>query len=146
MTVGGAGDDVRAGVDLSAAEVVDSLHHTDGCSSSIVSALDRVDSTMAGFLLFLGDQPNVPVDAVDALLAAASTGAEIAVVDYRDGTGHPFWLSRSMFEALRGLHGDKAVWKLLESGDFTAAHVPIDDDVPLDVDTWEDYERLLASD
>ena len=143
VTMGGAAPEVREQVDLSKVELVDSVHHTDGCSSSIVSALSAVDSDAAGFFLFLGDQPDVSQAAVDAL-AEAAADTEIAVVDYRNGTGHPFWFARSVFPALGDLHGDKAVWKLLESGRFTAAHVAVDEDVPLDVDTWEDYERLLA--
>ena len=145
VTVGGAAPEVQETVDLSAVQVVDSLHHTDGCSSSIVSALAAIDPGVDGFLLFLGDQPDVPRAAVDALLDVAATGAEIAVVDYDDGTGHPFWFARSVFGPLGDLHGDKAVWKLLESGRFDTAHVRIDAPVPLDVDTWDDYERLLTT-
>ncbi len=145
VTLGGAAPEVRDAIDLSAVDVVDSLHYTDGCSSSIVSALPAIDPTSAGFFLFLGDQPLVPRAAVDALAVAAVAGAEIAVIDYRNGTGHPFWMSRSTFGDLAALHGDKAVWKLLESGRYETAHVSVDDDVPLDVDTWDDYERLVAS-
>ncbi len=145
VTLGGAAPEVRDTVDLSKVEVVDSLHHTDGCSSSIVSALDAIDPKSQGFFLFLGDQPNVSQDAVEAL-ATAATNAEIAVIDYTDETGHPFWFARSVFGPLADLHGDKAVWKLLESGRFTTAHAAVDAPVPLDVDTWEDYERLLAQD
>jgi len=145
VTVGGAEAEVRTTVDLTAVEVVDSVHHTDGCSSSIVSALDFIDPAADGFLLFLGDQPDVPAVAVDALAAAAADGAEIAVVDYRDETGHPFWFARSTFDALRDLHGDKAVWKVIESGRFPVHEVALDTNVPLDVDTWDDYERLLTA-
>ena len=143
VTIGGAAPEVRDIVDLSGVEVVDSLNHTAGCSSSIVSALGSIDEAADGFLLFLGDQPDVPSSAVDALLDAANRGVEIAVVDYHNGTGHPFWFSRRMFGPLGELHGDKAVWKLLESGRFDTARVAVDADVPLDVDTWEDYQRLL---
>ncbi len=145
VTTGGAAPAVRQAVDFAAVEVVDSLHHTDGCSSSIVSALPVIDPSADGFFLFLGDQPQVSRAAVAALRTAAQGGAQIAVVDYVDGAGHPFWLSRSMFPVLAELHGDKAVWKLLESGRFEALHVEVDEETPLDVDTWDDYERLLAS-
>jgi molybdenum cofactor cytidylyltransferase len=33
---------------------------------------------------------------------------------------------------------------LLESGRYDVADVEIDGPVPLDVDTWDDYEALLA--
>ncbi|MEM7273548.1 MAG: nucleotidyltransferase family protein [Actinomycetota bacterium] len=146
VTIGGAAPEVRETVRLDGVTVVDSVHHTDGCSSSIVAALDAIESNADGFLLFLGDQPNVSPAAVDALLGAATPEVQIAVVRYRDGVGHPFWFARSMFGPLGGLHGDKAVWKLLESGRYRTAEAVVDADVPLDVDTWEDYERLLAAD
>jgi molybdenum cofactor cytidylyltransferase len=49
-----------------------------------------------------------------------------------------------MFPALAALHGDKAVWKLLEqrAGDVVELRVP--GPVPPDVDTEEDYRRVLA--
>ena len=72
--------------------------------------------------------------------------AELAVIEYNDGTGHPFWFARSMFGPLADLHGDKAVWKLLESGQHETVRVQVDADIPLDVDTWEDYQQLLAND
>ena len=43
------------------------------------------------------------------------------------------------------MHGDKAVWKLLERHAGDVAEVPIAGPVPIDVDTWEDYEALLAA-
>ncbi len=144
VALGGAAPEVRETVDLSGLTLVDSVHHTQGCSSSIVAALGEVDPVADGFMLFLGDQPHVAASTVEALGAVADTGVQMAVVDYRDGSGHPFWFHRSMFDALGELHGDKAVWKLLESGRFEAARVSVDADVPLDVDTWEDYERLLG--
>jgi len=144
VALGGAAPEVRDAVDLHGCTVVDSVHHTDGCSSSIVAALGSIDERADGFMLFLGDQPNVSPDTVSALTGVAECGKQIGVVEYRDGTGHPFWFARSMFGALATLHGDKAVWKLLESGRHEAARAVVDENVPLDVDTWEDYERLLA--
>lgn len=145
VALGGAAPEVQEQVDLSGFEVVDSVHHTQGCSSSIVAALGAINERADGFLLFLGDQPHVAPAAVARLLEVAEDGAEIAVIDYRDASGHPFWFARSMFGPLAGLHGDKAVWKLLESGLYEAAHAVVDLDVPLDVDTWDDYQALLAS-
>ena len=50
-----------------------------------------------------------------------------------------------MFATLSGLHGDKAVWKLVEAGD-DVVRVPVAGPVPRDVDTWEDYQALLEVD
>jgi molybdenum cofactor cytidylyltransferase len=64
------------------------------------------------------------------------------VCRYDDGLGHPFCFSRRVFETLRGLHGDKAVWKLVAAGGDAVAKVPVVGPVPIDVDTWSDYEAV----
>jgi molybdenum cofactor cytidylyltransferase len=95
-------------------------------------------------VLMLGDQPRVDPTTVRRMVAAG-VGADIVVCRYADGVGHPFWFSRDAFEELSQLHGDKGVWKLLESGRHPVRELAVDGPVPLDVDTWEDYHRLLES-
>jgi molybdenum cofactor cytidylyltransferase len=85
----------------------------------------------------------VSPDAVRRLIAEAGH-SPLGVCRYSDGRGHPFWFHRDVFADLRSLHGDKAIWKLVESGRYDVAEVEIDGPVPLDVDTWDDYEALLA--
>jgi hypothetical protein len=53
--------------------------------------------------------------------------------------GHPFVFSAAAFPTLRGLHGDKAVWKILDAQPERVRRVPVDRPLPLDVDTWDDY-------
>ncbi len=143
-TVGGAAPEVLEATDFSDFTVVESVHHTNGCSSSIVSALDQLND-FDGFMLFLGDQPGVQASTIEQVLHAARAGHPIVVCRYQDGIGHPFFFAKDTFDVLSDLHGDKAVWKVIESGEFEVYEENIDRDVPLDVDTWEDYERLLAS-
>ena len=50
-----------------------------------------------------------------------------------------------MFGALADLHGDKGVWRLLDQRADDVAEVPVAGPVPLDVDTPEDYEAVLAA-
>jgi len=98
-----------------------------------------------GLVLLLGDQPGVTPATTRRLIDGAAT-SPLGVCRYADGRGHPFWFRRDVFGDLVTLHGDKAVWKLLESGRYDVTEVAIDGPVPLDVDTWEDYEALLALD
>lgn len=141
VTLGGAVDEVRETVDLLGTTVVLNPSYGTGCSSSIVSALDVVDERASGVVLLLGDQPGVSPQSARAVVQPA---APIAVCRYRDGIGHPFWFSRAVFPELKKLHGDKGVWKLIESGRYEVAEVPVDAEVPSDVDTWADYQSLLA--
>ena len=141
--IGGGADDVRAGVRLDDVEVVENLDFGEGCSSSIAAALGAVDPGCSVLVLMLGDQPGVTAESVSALLAGRCE-APIAACGYANGRGHPLAFSRSLFGELASLHGDKGVWKLLDRHGATAVDVPVDGRIPLDVDTLEDYEAVLA--
>jgi molybdenum cofactor cytidylyltransferase len=143
VTLGGAAEAVREAVPLDGVETVTAEDFGSGCSASLRAALPRVDPRAAGIVLLLGDQPGVAGDTIERLIAQCQ-GSAIAVCRYSDGLGHPFWLGRRVFGELARLHGDKGVWRLAESGRFDVDELAVDAQVPIDVDTWEDYERLLA--
>jgi molybdenum cofactor cytidylyltransferase len=142
--VGGASAEVRRWVDLREVEVVENEHYGDGCSSSIGTALEYVHERCDVLVLMLGDQPGVGVANVEALLDGRGD-APLAACAYRDGRGHPLAFARSMFGELAGLHGDKGVWKLMDSHADEVTEVAMEGPVPLDVDTWEDYRRVLLA-
>jgi molybdenum cofactor cytidylyltransferase len=144
VTLGGAATAVREAVNLDGIDIVIADAYESGCSPSLRAALSRVDSRADGIVVMLGDQPGVSREAV-AKLIESRRGAPIAVCRYSDGIGHPFWLGRPVFGEAAELHGDKGVWRLIESGRFAVRQVPTDGTVPLDVDTWDDYQRLLGS-
>jgi molybdenum cofactor cytidylyltransferase len=143
VALGGAAGEVRSAVDLSGATVVVNDDYGAGCSSSIAAALGAVDPRSEVVVLLLGDQPGVAPETVRALLDGGA-GAALAVCRYDDGRGHPLAFGREVFGELSQMHGDKAVWKLLDrrAGDVVEVRVP--GPVPPDVDTWEDYEAVLA--
>jgi molybdenum cofactor cytidylyltransferase len=144
VTLGGAARAVRDAVCLQGADVVVLADSGTGCSTSLRAAIERVDRRAAGIVLMLGDQPCMDPATVRRL-ATEGPVTDIMVCRYDDGIGHPFWLSRSVFGELRQLHGDKGVWKLVESGRYEVSELAVDGPIPLDVDTWDDYRRLMES-
>jgi molybdenum cofactor cytidylyltransferase len=141
--VGGGGPDVRETVDLSGFDVVLNEAFGEGCSSSIAAALSAVDERADVLVLMLGDQPGVTPDTVAALLAGRAD-APLAACGYDDGRGHPLAFARGVFGELAQLHGDKGVWKLLDRRVADVVDVPISGPIPRDVDTWEDYDAVMA--
>jgi molybdenum cofactor cytidylyltransferase len=144
VTLGGAAQAVRDVVSLDGVDVVTVDDFGTGCSASLRVALRRVHPDAAGIVLMLGDQPGVDSAVVRRLLTEEST-TPVTVCRYVDGVGHPFWLNRSVFGELAQLHGDKGIWKLIESGSVAVHEFSVDGTVPLDVDTWDDYRRLVES-
>jgi molybdenum cofactor cytidylyltransferase len=147
VTLGGAAQAVRDAVPLDGADVVVVDDFGAGCSASLRVALGRVDPRAAGIVLMLGDQPGVDPVTVRRMIADGPAGPDngVVVCQYADGIGHPFWFGRNLFGELAQLHGDKGVWKLVQSGRHPVGELAVDGPVPLDVDTWDDYRRLVGS-
>lgn len=144
VALGAASAEVRSSVDLGVVETIENPDFSTGCGSSISAALPAVDDRAGGLVLLLGDQPGITPEAVDRLTEVEM--AQLAVCRYSDGWGHPMWFRRDMFTELRMLHGDKAVWRLLHSGRHDVREVRVEGAVPRDVDTWQDYDALVAQD
>jgi molybdenum cofactor cytidylyltransferase len=144
VALGGAADDVRSTLDLSGADVVVNEGYGEGCSSSIAAALPVLHAHVDTLVLMLGDQPGVEPATVSSLVAGRGS-APLAVCRYEDGRGHPFAFGRAVFDDLASLHGDKGVWKLLDRRAEEVVEVGAPGRVPLDVDTWQDYQALLAA-
>jgi len=157
LALGGAAAEVGRTVDTSGCEVVLNPDFGDGCASTIATALAALHPDTDAVVLLLGDQPGVRAASVRAVLGALqqtgtggpSAGATpaglggIAVCRYDDGVGHPLAFARRRLPDLAALHGDKAVWKLLEQRADDVVEVRTPGPAPLDVDTEEDYRRLL---
>ncbi|MHA7296787.1 nucleotidyltransferase family protein [Pseudarthrobacter sp. MDT3-1] len=153
LALGGSAEEVRQTVDTRDCDVVLNPDYGDGCSSSIAAALAVLQPETDAVVLLLGDQPGARSENVRALLGALLSGPSnvvggaggggIAVCRYEDGIGHPLAFARRLLPELAALHGDKGVWKLLEQREADVVEVATTGSIPLDVDTEEDYRRLL---
>lgn len=144
LTLGASGEEIRRTVDTSGCDVVDNPDYGQGCSSSLAAAIPALHPQTDVVVLLLADQPGVQPQTVRRLLGARGA-ADIAVCRYDDGVGHPFAFSRAVFPDLAALHGDKAVWKLLERRGPAVVEVRVEGPVPPDVDTDDDYAQVLAA-
>jgi len=142
--VGGAADGVLAQVDTDGFQVVRNERFGEGCSSSVAAALTAVQPRMDVLVLMLGDQPGVRASTIATLLDGLGQ-APMAVCRYTDGRGHPLAFARSVFGDLAALHGDRGVWRLMDRLGDAVAEVPVAGSIPRDVDTWQDYQAVLAA-
>jgi molybdenum cofactor cytidylyltransferase len=140
--IGGGSDEVLRQTRFDGVEVISNRQFGEGCSSSIAAALGAVDPGSELLVLLLGDQPGVRPSVVRRLISGVGD-SPLAVCAYEDGRGHPFAFARTMFGELSAMHGDKAVWKLLDRHASAVVEVAVEGRVPLDVDTWEDYDAVL---
>jgi molybdenum cofactor cytidylyltransferase len=132
----------RAGERLGCARIVFPDETGEGCAASYRSGLAALEeSELDAVVILLADQPGVRVETIERVIAGwESSGAAIAVVRYRDREGHPLVFDRSLFAELRQLRGEKAAWKLVDRYRERVCVVEIEESMPGDIDTWEDYE------
>ena len=157
VVLGRASEEVRASVDFGRAEVVENTAYGKGCASSLLAGLDAAGRDCEAIALLLGDQPGVRAEYIDHAVATWRRERPWAAVTAYNSSpvragfepapyslGHPFIFAREAFGELRGLHGDKAVWKLIEASPERVSRVDIEGPLPPDVDTPEDYDLALA--
>jgi len=145
VVLGRASEELRASVDFDRAEVVENTSYGTGCASSLLAGLDAAGEDCEAIALLLGDQPGVRAEFIDHVVAIWRRERPWAsVTSYLGKLGHPFIFGREAFGELRQLHGDKAVWKLIEAYPERVSRVGIEAPLPPDVDTPEDYELALA--
>jgi molybdenum cofactor cytidylyltransferase len=140
LVTGGSAAESVAALDLGRADVVHNDAYGDGCASSLLAGLDAAGDADA-IVMLLGDMPGVTADIIDRVVASwLSTPSWAALAEYRGDVGHPFVFSADAFSTLRLLHGDKAVWKIVDDAPVDRVRrIPVDVDLPRDVDTWDDY-------
>jgi molybdenum cofactor cytidylyltransferase len=140
VVLGGAADEAARSIRPNRASVVYNAEYGSGCASSLLAGLDHAGEC-AAIMMLLGDMPGVDATVIDTLLAAwRADPSWAAVTTYDDGLGHPFVFSADAFAALRALHGDKAVWKLVDAEpEDRVRRARVRKPRPLDIDTWDDY-------
>ncbi len=146
MVLGRASGELRGSVDFGRVVVVDNTAYGTGCASSLLAGMDAAGEDCEALVLLLGDQPGVRAGFIDSALSQwrRREWPWASVTSYTGKLGHPFVFAREAFEDLRGLHGDKAVWKLIEAYPERVHRAEIAAPLPPDVDTPEDYELTLA--
>ncbi|HWF88254.1 MAG TPA: nucleotidyltransferase family protein [Pyrinomonadaceae bacterium] len=143
VVLGRAADEVRAQVDFGAARVVENPVFGEGCSSSYRAGIGAINPESSAIMIILGDRPQVTPEIIDGL-GAEWHDAPIALCSYQGRKGHPMIFARSLFSELVDLHGDKAAWKLVDANAPLVQEVEFDIPYPDDINTPEDFARLIT--
>ncbi len=146
VVIGHDAERIQAEVDLHGARVVYNARYVEGLSTSLHAGLAALSEGVMAAVLTVGDQPLLDASIIDALIALhRQTGAPIIATDYGAYQGTPLLLQRSLWPLAAHVHGDQGARALLRAyPDASAiATVPVPPALAADVDTWEDYTKLL---
>ncbi len=107
--------------------------------TSVWAGLDAAEALSAdAVLLHPVDNPFVAPETIDAVVAALSGGAEVAVPSHAGRRGHPAGFARSCWPDLRAASLDGGARTVLAANPGRVVHVPAGADCLVDVDTPAD--------
>jgi molybdenum cofactor cytidylyltransferase len=147
VVLGAAGAEVEAALTLRRATVAYNPDYQRGNLSSLRTGVDAAGDYDA-IVHLVGDMPGIDAGLIDLVVDAWKEDRRaLAVTRYRDRIAHPFVLAAATTTQLGRLEEPKAIWQLIQTSDpADILEIEADRDAPIDVDTREDYERLLRSD
>ncbi len=135
-------DAVEAGPDT---RIVVNPDYAQGQATSLRTGLKAVDERSEAAMVILGDQP-----AVNALMVRTiaetyqATGGKVVQATFGGKPNHPTLFDRELWPALQAIEGDKGAREVLGKHPEWVVRVEFGGELPSDLDTWEDYERLTG--
>ena len=146
VVLGHAADAVAAALRLPpGVTIVVNPRYAEGQSTSLRAGLARAPAGAGAAVVLLGDQPEVRVDAIRAVVRAqARSDAPVLRAAYGGRPSHPVALARSVWPEAEALRGDAGARALIAAHAGRVELVEVGGAPPEDIDSPEDLERLLA--
>lgn len=129
-----------------ALEIIENDHWSEGMGSSISTGMKVIarHTDLAGVIIMVCDQPFVNAALLQQLIdQQVIAGKGIIACTYDNTAGTPVLFSNTYFEALAALEGQQGAKMILQQSTDDLALVPFPLGA-LDIDTAEDYQRLLT--
>ncbi|HKJ28099.1 MAG TPA: selenium cofactor biosynthesis protein YqeC, partial [Anaerolineales bacterium] len=144
VVVGAGGERVAEAVEGLNVIVAENPAWAEGQGASVRVGTAALPKDTGAAVFLLADQPQIPVRLVDTVLAEyARTLAPVVAPLVDERRGNPVLFDRQTFNELLQAKGDKGGRQVFSK--FRVHTFPwVEARDGLDVDTWEDYERLLG--
>jgi CTP:molybdopterin cytidylyltransferase MocA len=148
VVLGAAAEEIQAEVDMGRAAVLVNPRHQAGMSSSLKAGLAAIGPYVSRVVVILGDQPAVTSELIDSLLRLqSSSGLPAAALSFGGLLHPPVVMQRELWAELDSLEGDIGCRALIRARPELVAALPADGGHghPIDIDTPDDYERLVSA-
>jgi molybdenum cofactor cytidylyltransferase len=121
--------------------------YREGIGTSIAAGVAALGENIRAVLVMLGDEPKANPAVIEKLVAAyRREGKSAAIPLYGKEIGPPSLFSRELFHELMRLEADTGARQIVANWPGLVCLVPFaESDRPDDIDTPEDYQRVMQS-
>ena len=147
VVLGARADEILAAVDLGRARAVRNPDHVVGMSTSLRVGMAALGPEVDRAVVILGDQPAISAELLNQLLdMQTESGLPAAALSFGGLLHPPVVLRRDLWGDLESLEGDVGCRAVIRAHPELVAALPAEGDRnhPVDVDTPEDYARLVG--
>ena len=118
-------------------------YESGGMISSVHAGLQALDKQTTAVLVTLGDQPQIQVAVVQELIGEYHDSRALLIVpSYQMRRGHPWLVSRELWQEILGLQPPLTLRDFLTQQASKIHYLPVDSaSVVQDIDTPEQYEQ-----
>jgi len=115
-----------------------------GRASSVKAAIEQLPEDAPGALFLPGDMPLMKHRLIDLVAKTFCESQKLCFPLFKGEKGHPVAFPKALLAELAELTGDTSGFELVKKHWDEAVKLPLEDEsTQFDLDTLEDYERLL---
>jgi molybdenum cofactor cytidylyltransferase len=146
VVLGHEAEKIRAAVQIGPeTRTVVNPDYAQGQATSLRVGLSSADRRSGAAVVILGDQPAVNGIHVRTVVETyLGGGAKVVQATFGGKPNHPTLFDRELWPELEAIEGDQGAREVLKKHPEWVVRVEMGGEVPSDLDTWEDYERLTG--
>jgi len=147
VVVGNQAAAVSAALEGLPTDLVENPDFLQGQSTSLRKGVTALPPDLDAALVLLVDQPFVDAALIDRLIAHFETsGAAIVAPEHAGQRGNPVLFAAALLPELAAVTGDVGARDVIRRHREELSTVDLNDARPfLDIDTWEDYQKVSRS-
>jgi molybdenum cofactor cytidylyltransferase len=126
--------------------IIQNNHFQAGMSTSVKKGILSLPEQTEAAVILLGDQPEINEQAINKVIDTYHAKDKPSIVRaafWNNEKGHPVLLKHTMFPHLLQIEGDSGGKAVIQTFSGETAYAELDQINIPDVDTFEDYERLV---
>lgn len=126
-------------------QLIENVQYESGMLSSVQKGISTITKNIDGVLILLGDQPMVPTDLINRLIAVFNkTSKGIIVPTFEGKRGHPLLIDKKYFKEINTLNSEVGLRELLLTNSNDILEIAVQTNVILkDIDTQNDYQIAI---